>query len=632
VILQALYDLAQREGLMEDPDYEPKPVAWLIRVGPGGKFLGITGTHYTLPAEGKRKPRTVAKTFSVPRERARTSGARAFLLFDKAEYVLGRDPAGKRAEKQLKERSQLFRDRVTACANTTKDEAAKAVSDFLETVAGGQAVVELPDECSTNDLFTFAYAPDDDALVLDRQAVRTYWKDLRSEDVGTADETTLCLVSGKESAASELFPLIKKVPGGSTSGVALVSFNSNAFESYGWSGNRNAGISREASEACSTALNRLVHPAFPKPGADAQTLPRRNIKLSADTVVCYWSAAHGEDDFASYFAGLVEGNPDEVKEAYHSVWRGRPPRIDDPSAFYALTLTGTQGRAIVRDWFESTVAEVVENLAQHFADLDLERLTRPAKGKEHLPSFPLPQLLEALADPTTTRSEGVPAPLLRDLVRSALSGTPYPFAALQRAVLRYRAEIGRVDDDRDGWKTRNWNDARAAIIKAVLNRRRRQLAQTAPYEEVKRDMDPTNASPGYALGRLMAVLERIQQEAIGDVNASVVDRYFSGASASPKSVFVRLLKNARHHVRKAAENDQKGGFVVLLDRLVDELAGRFDPEDNGFPAFLDLEQQGLFVLGYHQMRRWLWMNRDERTQWEAGHPEAPRAYLWGTGK
>ena len=145
-------------------------------------------------------------------------------------------------------------------------------------------------------------------------------------------------------------------------------------------------------------------------------------------------------------------------------------------------------------------------------------------------------------------------------------------------------------------------------------------------------MDPNNASEGYVLGRLLAVLERIQQEAIGDVNASVIDRYFSGASASPKTVFVRLLKNSRHHVGKLRGDAGKGGIVFLLDRLVDELADRFNPKQNGFPSHLNLEQQGLFVLGYHQMRKWLWMSKEEREVWGEQNPAASRAYIWNSSK
>jgi CRISPR-associated protein Csd1 len=126
----------------------------------------------------------------------------------------------------------------------------------------------------------------------------------------------------------------------------------------------------------------------------------------------------------------------------------------------------------------------------------------------------------------------------------------------------------------------------------------------------------------------MAVLERIQQAALKDVNASVIDRYFSGASAAPRAVFVRLLKNSQHHARKAMDDPAAAGLVFRLERLKDELSDRFDPKHNGFPARLNMEQQGLFVLGYHQMRKWIWMNQQEREQWEAVRPVAPRAYLW----
>ena len=118
--------------------------------------------------------------------------------------------------------------------------------------------------------------------------------------------------------------------------------------------------------------------------------------------------------------------------------------------------------------------------------------------------------------------------------------------------MRYRAEIGSAHQDEtlQAWRVRNWHDARAALIKAVLNRRMRFHISTLS-KEVTYAMDPTNREPGYLLGQLMAVFERLQQLAVGDPNASVVDRYFSGASAAPKSVFVRLYKNALHHARKA---------------------------------------------------------------------------------
>jgi len=626
MILQALYQLAETEGLMEDPDYEWKPVAWLVRVSSGGRILGIVGTHYIPPEQQQKKnPKSIANNFKLPREKAVTSGDRAFLLFGKSEYVFGEDPAKERPAEKLTSRFALFRQCVKDCLDATGDEGVHAIWTALEDIAAGNQKVSLPEKYASNDLFAFIYAPDVDKLVSDRGSVRAYWKERRTmKTLGEARNQ--CLVSGDPfGQAVGNFPPVKRVPGATTSGVALVSFNSRAFESYGWNGNENAPISRDAAETCATALNRLLHPAYPDPQQCGQTLPKRNLRLSADTAVCFWSAEKSDQEFCSAFSGLLEANPDEVGGLYHSIWRGKPLQIEDPSAFYALTITGTQGRVIVRDWFESTVVRVAGNLAAHFADLDIVRNTPKPKERHLPPQIPLTLLLRSLAPEGD--GEKIPAPLIGQLVEAALKGTPYPFSVLQRALVRMRAEIGR-----DDWTDLNRRDARVALIKAVLNRRKRFFPQTTHYKEVQRDMDPNNTSEGYTLGRLMAVLERIQQAAHEDINASVVDRYFSAASATPKSVFVRLLKNSRHHVRKGRDDAQSGGIVFLLDKLVDELADRFDPATNGFPAHLDLEQQGLFVLGYHQMRRWLWMGSAERMEWENTHPSAPGEYLWKTAK
>lgn len=270
MILQALYQLAEREGLMTDPDFEPKRVAWLVRVDKGGKLLGIEGTHDVQPAEGKKSPKPIAKKFSVPREKARTSGDHAFFFYDKAEYIFGLDPAGKRTQDQLAARLALFRQRVRECAAASSDEGARAVSQFLDSLAAGAQQAPLPDDCQPNDLFAFVYAPDVDRLVTERDGVRAYWRHLRTLE--QEDHNRQCLVSGNVFAQNVgNFPPLKNVPGGTTSGVGLVSFNKSAFESYGWKGNQNAPISRQAAEACSTALNRLLDPAIPAgPGRTLQ--------------------------------------------------------------------------------------------------------------------------------------------------------------------------------------------------------------------------------------------------------------------------------------------------------------------------------------------------------------------------
>lgn len=609
MILEALHRLAEREELLGDPDYEFKPVAWLVRVDEGGRLLGIEGTHGEPEQRGNRKVLPQPKSMAVPRQPIRTSGDLAFFLCDKAEYALGIDPEPnpekRRSPEKVATRFALFRARVTACLDATGDPGVRAVAQLLDRIAEGRESIVLSEYCARNDLFAFVYAADVELPVHGRSAVRAYWKAERRSNTTESDSNARCIVTGGPAGGPSNFPLLKKVPGGTPSGVSLVSFNSSAFESHGWRGNANAPISRDAAEAVATALNRLLHPAFPdpRPGHAGETLPRRHFRLSADTVVCFWASDERADVFVDDFVALFDP-PDDVEpvsEVYRSLWRGRRVALTDAGRFYALTLTGTQGRAIVRDWFDSSVAEVADNLAKYFADIDIIR----GKGDD-APPHALRVLLTALAP--LGRNDAVPAPLAARFVHAAFRGAPFPIAVLQKAIERSRAEIGRNTP-----ADRLRRDARAALIKAVLRR-------NFQHEELTPTMDPTNTEPGYLLGRLMAVLERLQQAALGtDVNATVVDRFFGAASATPQAVFPRLLKNARHHARKAGDDTRTSGLARWLEREIDDILAPLGVEQQrkglpftGFPAHLPLEQQGLFVLGYHQQRHWLRMSTQDR--------------------
>lgn len=605
MMLQALYELAKREGLMADPDFESKPVSWLVRVDEDGRILCIEDNHQEVPGKGKKKPKRIAKPQVVPREPGRTSGEYAFFLCDKAEYALGKDPDERRPDEQLARRFALFRDKLQECAEETGDVAVCMVHKALTDVAEGKQRVELPEGCKGNDLFAFVYAPDVDQLVSQRPAAHDWWKQRRGEKVAGRQPTHRCLVSGEACVPASKHPAVKRVPGGSTSGVAVVSFNAAAFESYGWKSSHNAPVSQAAAEACSTALNRLLDPTWPDPRNPGQTLPKRHLRLSANSVVCYWSREE-QEGLADVFAGLLQADAEQVAALYRAVWKGRRPAVTDTSAFYALVLSGAQGRATVRDWIETTVETATVNLARHFEDLALVRNCPPPKGTSHPEAIPFTVLLEALA--THGKRENIPDPLVTAFLEAALQGTRYPVSLLQRSLLRFRAEIGR-----DGWIEKQRRDAQAAMIKAVLRR--------TFQREVTEAMNPEDTNPGYLFGRLMALIERMQQLALGDVNATVVDRFFSGASATPAAVFPRLLKNSRHHAAKAKDDARSGVTAHWLERLTDEVTAGIDQ----FPPHLDLGQQGLFVLGYHHQRHALWTKKEKKEEEETGAGVAAEA-------
>ena len=626
-ILRALYDLAEQEHLVEDTDFILAPVAWIVRVNATGGIVSIDDNRVEDTPTGKRKPRLRARNVRIPRPPQRTRAAVAAFLCDKAEYVFGvsapSDTKTQRSPEELMARAALFRAQVERCAEVTSDKGVVAVSSTLTSLANGTQGISLPPDCASNDLFAFVYAPDVDTCVHERPAAAAYWKAVRDpEDADPVSARFTCLVTGVPVDEPVNFPKVKRVPGGMSSGVPLVSFNSPAFESYGWKGNENAAISRTAAEACATALERLVHPAFPDPRADhlGETLKPRNVRVGDSTLVTYWASSDAASKEVDMFGVALNSSddPEIVGELYRSWRRGHDTEIEDTTRFYALTLSGAQGRMVVRDWFETSLAKAQRNLDAYFDDLRIVRNTPPPDGRALSPIPALDALLGCLA-PLGKRDE-VPVPLATALISAALRGTLFPLAVLQRALERARAEIGE-----DSWADLNRRDARAALIKAVLIRRRRIVPSSVHYPEPTETMDPNNQNPGYLLGRLMAVLERLQQLALDNPNASVVDRYFSAASATPRGVFIRLLKNARHHARKAEDDPNNAGFARWLDRQVDDIADRFDPRHNGFPATLSIEEQGMFVLGYHQQRHWLWLSKEERASTTAEQPAGQNA-------
>jgi CRISPR-associated protein Csd1 len=345
-----------------------------------------------------------------------------------------------------------------------------------------------------------------------------------------------------------------------------------------------------------------LHFAWPHPEHPGEVLPRRYLKLSVDTAVCYWTTGGGTD-FADALAGLMEANEEQVADLYRCIWKGRATEVDDPSAFYALVLSGAQGRATVQDWIETTVASAQQNLTRHFEDIRIVRNCPPSKTQAWPPAVPLPSLLEAVA--VHGKRENVPTALATKLVEAVLKGQPYPLSLLQRALVRARAEMGAND-----WLAMARRDARAALIKGVL---RRTFGL-----EIGESMNANAAQgeQGYLFGRLMALIERMQQVALGDVNATVVDRFFSAASATPKAVFPRVMKNCRYHATKAKGDPRSQGTARWLERQLDEVSQQIKE----FPSHLDLQQQGLFILGYHHQRYALWQKRppaEEKTTAEA---------------
>jgi CRISPR-associated protein Csd1 len=494
---------------------------------------------------------------------SRTVGIKPNLLVDKAEYVLGiaRDP--EKADKTPVRHAQ-FIAQVGDCADSTREPSVRAVLRFLQAKDDG---VRLPDDFDPTANVTFVVTTAaGDIRPVDLPAVRKYWAARKGDAQDASDERFECLVCGARGPVEKTLELkVRRIPNGQPTGTALVSFNAPAFTSYGLQQTQNAPICGSCGEGFSKSLNTLIED------------PSTSIRVGAVQYV-FWTREPVGVAWADFFQ---QPDPQQIAELYQSMKDGRPGATAVNAAeFFAAALTANGGRAVLRDWIDTTVGHAKESLlryfdAQRLVD-DYGRLGRP------LPLWRLANAtlrLDSQGRPSARDREAGAAPSVAPaLLRFALAGTPLPPSLVWDAVQRSRAEQRVLRE-------------RAVLIKLTLRSRDRTKGETW--------MDALDASTedvAYRCGRLLAVIEEVQRAALGDVNATVVDRFYGTASTAPIAVFSRLLKGAQPHLAKL-RRDRPGTYRALDARLQEVLA-----PVHGFPSALNLEQQGLFALGYYHQR------------------------------
>lgn len=137
------------------------------------------------------------------------------------------------------------------------------------------------------------------------------------------------------------------------------------------------------------------------------------------------------------------------------------------------------------------------------------------------------------------------------------------------------------------------------ICKGILARERR-LGINSDKEEIPVSLDKESTNPAYRLGRLFAVLESIQRQALGEqINATIRDRYYGAASATPASVFPMLLRNAQNHLSKVLKDKKKSKLAGFFEGQIREI---LDGLSDSFPRSLNMQEQGRFAIGYYHQQ------------------------------
>jgi CRISPR-associated protein Csd1 len=547
-MLDKLCELAERlergeHAIIAPPHYDWMPIRWLIHLDSEGGFLGFVRT----PDEEGRKSR--GKPYLAPHV-LRASGVEANLLADRADYALGfiEPDADDPKKERTAQAHEAFGNLTKDCAQHTGEPTVYAVERFL--TALDLNALAVPEDLKSGDTVTFVV---DGVMPIELDAVRHFWAEV-CEPKG---EPAQCLVCDQSRPAVERHAIkIKGIPGGQPAGMALVSANEESFESYGLEASLISPVCDECAQRYAKALNALRQ--------------KEDSHIVIGPLVYYfWTK-----DEIGFSAWRLLSNPEpgEVKNLVESVYSGRErdTRLD-ATPFYATALSASGGRVVVREWIESTVADVQHNLARYFR---LQRLVQ-WDGSESRPIGLFALAASAVQDARRYMPPNIP----RALLRTALQGSPLPDWLLYQAIKRARAEQGLTHP-------------RAALMKMVLLSHQPQTDQ----EEKMEQLDEQNKNQAYVCGRLLAVLESVQRQALPGIQATILDRFYGTASSAPASVFGTLLRGTQAHLGKLRKTNEPA-FHALQRRLEEVLSAL-----PGFPAALTLPEQGLFALGYYHQR------------------------------
>ena len=556
MILKALYDYYNRNGNLPKKGLEFKEIGFLLVLNRKGKFIRF---------EDRRIDNKHAQEFLVKKSVGRTSAPKANYLYDNSAYVFGYSDKGDDSTKYFNE----FKSKVEAIHNVFPNSPdLKAIYAFYqndrETIIKALEGDSLWSEVVKNlnkKFSTFSFLIEGDTkIVAEKQEF------LSLSDEQECTDGKICLISGNKSHIVET-TAATMIPG-SQATAKLVSFQvKSGYDSYGKNKGNNAPISEEAEFAYTTALNYMLR-------SDS-----RNKFLIGNRTFVFWASKNDEvgkqtEECIWDMFGFNDSNDDDpnhgieqVRKVFKAIYSGSLQTTMDDK-FYILGLAPNSARIAVTYWNEIPLKEFAKRINRHFDDMEIVD-----NRKEQKSYMGLRSILSSIT--LSGKSSDVIPNLPEAAVKSIFQGLPYPQPLFSACIRRIRAE-------------QNITKTRVAIIKAYLNRLNNN------EQKIEIMLDKENKNQGYLCGRLFAVLEKIQEEANGQ--HSIRERYMNSASATPAMVFPTILNLSSHHAEKLTE-----GRNVYFEKLKREIVNRISAD--GFPAHLDLQDQGRFFVGYYHQRQ-----------------------------
>ncbi len=598
MILQSLYKryttlASDPQSGIAEPYTSVVKVSFALEISEDGELVQVVD----LRTEENKKLRPIH--MAVPEQDVRSSGIKPYFLCDKSDYLLGYGKLDskkneERAKKDLIDRFEASKKLHHELLATCTDSEAVAVLRFFDRWQPALAP-EHPAlkpilsvlEKGTDNVFVFRLRHHP-RFVHQNEEIRKKWITFRQAASDSANVVGQCLVSGEfGQPVARIHGKIKGVKNAEASGANLVSFNSDSFESYGKTQSYNAPVSEQVAFGYVNALNHLL------------SSRRHCLTDIGDMTVVFWaekSAGNQSEDVEDLFRNFMLVHSDQeqwetetrLKDLFKRIREGKPLTTEMLQAvevpFYVLGLSPNKSRISVRFYWQGHFGSLADKLVQHASDLTI------AGESDNGPPSIYRLLVETVPKQVKSPYQQISPTMSGALFRAIIQGGMYPRSLFNAILNRIRAD-GDV------------NAVRAAAIKAYLLRYARIHGMDSLKGVISVALNTQTNDPAYRLGRLFAVLEKAQADAAGGyskLNATIKDRYFGAASSSPASVFPLLLRLSQHHIAKS-------DYGRIRDMEIQEIMSGLDR----FPSHLNLQQQGLFVLGYYHQKETFFAKKED---------------------
>lgn len=568
MILKALYDYYQRDKDSVPFGLKLQPISFIIVIDKYGKFShiedcrqGKTGTNYLVPVG------------------AHNNGVSPLLFWDNVMYMMNYVPEDDIIPSNLSKKQQstitkarnknaAFIERCKEVADLTNEEDLLAVKHFYLSNQLTEVYKDsLWNEVKTSSGWLSFRIKGHSRIVAENKVL------LEHNSIEEEHMNGMCLIIGK---FTSIVRLCADTPiTGTKNSAKLVSFNNESFCSYNKEQCVNSTISTEAEFAFSSAFKKLI------------SKYSHNKFLIGNRTFVFWASRdndaskQAEESLWNMFGfnDTKEDDPnkgiEQVRKVFKTIYSGElKTSLDDK--FYILGLAPNSARIAVTYWAEIPLREFAERINRHFEDMEICD-TRIEKK----PYSGLRSILSAVT--LGGKTSDVTPNLPEAVVKSIFQGLPYPQPLYSSCIRRIKAE-------------QSITITRVAILKAYLNR----LNDNEQKIEIM--LDKENKNQGYLCGRLFAVLDKIQGDANGQ--HSIKERYMNSASATPAAVFATIINLSSHHSEKL--NEAKN---IYYEKLKQEIIDKISAD--GFPAHLDLQDQGRFFVGYYHQQQDFYTKKTE---------------------